>query len=126
MDKSTDLEICKRIAEIEGVDIVHSKTFDIQRIAIKKHYYSNKLHESSARNIAIETEYFKHNTYNPLTDDALCFQLMVKYKIQIQHENPDYSCAQCEHDVVRFNAGDNPSRAICLAIISAHKERNNG
>jgi len=117
-----NLAICKRIAEIEGVEVIHSKTFDIQRIAIKKHYYSGKLHGSSARNIALESEYFKHNTYNPLTDDALCFQLMVKYKVW-RWSNP--YCGQfnvCIRGVQGWVTAVTFNKAILLAIIEAHKD----
>ena len=119
----SDLDVCKKIAEIEGLEVIHSKTFDIQRIAVKKNYYSGKEYASKARNIAIESEYFKHNTYNPLTDDALCFQLMVKYKVKVIYETgPDYYHAfvTCPLNKIGYS-DENPNRAICLAIIEAHK-----
>ncbi len=55
-----DLEICKRIAEIEGL-----KTWQ---------------HPNGELYIDAES-YEKMYIFNPLTDDALCFQLMVKYKV---------------------------------------------
>jgi len=118
----SDLDICKRIAEIEGLEVVYSKTFDIQRIAVKKGYYNRKEYESGARNIAIEVEYFKHNTFNPLTDDALCFQLMVKHQIKLEPCVTKGWIAWYEY----FDCGmwdcpnESPNRAICLAIIEAN------
>jgi len=110
-----DLTICKKIAEIESTG-VYWMVDDFQG----------------------EGYYFKSTPsglgpvkYNPLTNDALCFQLMVKYKVKMSclweendgtphyeaYINEDSSDAQCEKL---------PNKAICLAIIKAHKESNNG
>ena len=97
-----DIEICKRIAEIDGYARVRATRVTIQ---VSSEIYGDDF-----------------ELYNPLTDDALCFQLMVKYQVQLCHESPDYSYAQCEHDVVRYNTGDSPSKAICLAIIEAYND----
>jgi len=63
--------------------------------------------------------------YNPLTDDALCFQLMVKYRMQLSRlPNLDYICKK-QGVFVNINnttkGMDSPNKAICLAIIEAHK-----
>ena len=62
-----DLAICKRIAEIDSVEVVERKHFD-NLVFLKRD--NNKI-------------------YNPLTDDSLCFKLMIKYKLDISlyHEN---------------------------------------
>ena len=110
MSKLTDLEICKRIAEIEGVDYSFHK-------AVNALAYTNKFDEVL--------------WYNPLTDDALCFQLMVKYAIEVK---PPLKGVQKNTKVVWsvFNGVDDfdnyylynadTNKAICLAIIEAHKE----
>lgn len=96
-----DLEICKRIAEIENY-----KGWE----------------KMSTRGIA--------GVFNPLTDDALCFQLLKKYNVDIispylpNNETKYEACifinnfsdASSEHD-------DNANKAICLAIIEAHKDK---
>ena len=99
-----NLSICKRIAEIE-----------------------NLMFDTGGRYARIEIwkngKVFKYEKYNPLKDDALCFQLMVKYQINLNHYNDDngkqmyWVCAHGVHD----NNYKNPNKAICLAIIKANK-----
>ena len=80
MNELTDLQICKRIAEIEGHETLPCDEYQ------EGDFY-----------IVINDH---GEDYNPLTDDALCFQLMVKYVYD-----------------------DSPNKAICLAIIEAHKDK---
>ena len=98
-----DLEICKRIAEIEGI-----------KLTIKCCYVNGFFN----RHALMTDEY---EEYNPLTDDALCFQLMVKYKVDVRHYIDGSVDAY-----ITFNkqevTGSNLNRAICLAIIEAHNE----
>jgi hypothetical protein len=103
-----DLEICKRIAEIEGA----KETF-----------------HSISKPTSI-TAVFENRTsfgYNPLTDDALCFQLMVKYDMPPM-KSGEPSLYECIFDMDRAISGagiicdESPNKAICLAIIEAHKE----
>ena len=68
MSELTDLEICKRIAEIEFNDLIDYYEHEFDGICIDKPMCGMVFREA----------------YNPLTDDALCFQLMVKYKIQLK------------------------------------------
>ena len=92
MNELTDIEICKKIAEIEGVGYLVSN--------------NNRL-------------------YNPLTDKALCFDLMIKHNVEV---SPTYLgsyiascyCKKEQRMVSRVNQ-ENPQRAICLAIIAKHK-----
>ncbi len=61
MNELTDLELCKRVADIEGVDVEYSEEFNaLFRVKVQ--------HGLSATH------------YNPLTNKALLFDLMVKYK----------------------------------------------
>jgi len=95
----TDLEICKRIAEIEGETI--------------EHIYKYVLFISRTEDV-----------YNPLTDKAMCFDLMVKYKVSVFHEY-DYAavvCCDSGEAVGGVTLTESPNKAICLAIIEAHKE----
>ena len=119
-----DLDICKRIAIIE------------------KHFIDCESVDS-----IIIFNGGDGKVYNPLTDDALCFQLMVKYEVNIimndmycckinEGETP-FACISNGAQVnrkkteelttitttikIRKNASYN--KAICLAIIEAHKEQ---
>ena len=98
MNELTDLEICQKIAEIEGVKLMPYRQGD--RTAF------------SAGSQTI---------YNPLTDDALCFKLMVKHSIRVEPENcsawtdnddgyPQYEVIHCKGTI---------NKAICLAIIKS-------
>lgn len=96
MKELTDLEICKKIAKIEGVDYsVHT----------------------SAVGLAYTDELGEVLWYNPLKNDALCFRLMVKHEVSI-----DFDCVR---DVNISGFGfygfdSSPNKAICLAIIKAN------
>ena len=60
--------------------------------------------------------------FNALYDDALCFQLMVKYQIELNCYNDEEGHPMywvCAHGVHNNNY-DSPNKAICLAIIEAH------
>ena len=101
MNELTDLEICKRIAEIENKGDCFS-WFDT---------------------FAIRTEMFaEREEYNPLTDDALCFQLMVKYKLSLIAPEGDQENWDCVISAT-LTIDSNPNKAICLAIIEAHKDQ---
>jgi len=97
-----DLEICKRIAEIEGETIEHIT-----------HYGT----------LFVSSNVFE--PYNPLTDDALCFQLMVKHKVIVQwlwkcHDGtPRYMAYVDDEGYQRYSA--NPNEAILLTIIAKTK-----
>ena len=112
MSEMTDLEICKRIAEIEFNDLIDCYEHEFDGICIDKPMCGMVFREA----------------YNPLTDDALCFQLMVKYDCDLispyrPNNNTHWECqiftANCTDVVSIYN--DSPNKAICLAIIEAHK-----
>ena len=110
MIKLTDLEICKRIAEINGDNVLMMKS-------------------ALGSNWMIAGEgHGGYKPYSPLTDDALCFQLMVKYQIKVMYEtHPNYYHAskvihvQNKKPFRVCESSNNPNLAICLAIIEAHK-----
>ena len=113
MTKLTDLEICKRLAEIDGAfksssDGVHVAAYF--NVGTGIHTYESVIHG-----------------YNPLTDDALCFKLMVKYQVTFQ-KCPFYigrflTCIRDnDNGLVAPKRNDtNPNKAICMTIIEAHK-----
>ncbi len=109
-----DLEICKRIAEIEGYKV----STDVRPScgAAYVNMYPNNC----------------YGNYNPLTDKALCFDLMVKHNIELTPMSSGCWCASSV-DVYTFDGqvdyklcpswlDDNPQKAICLAIIKADEE----
>jgi hypothetical protein len=91
-----DLEICKRIAEIE------------------------KIHVSNA----------ECGMYDPLTDKALCFNLMVKYMRFFKIQTVGNLTVICVHDLETTSPQDllcivkntDPQKAICLAVIEANEK----
>jgi hypothetical protein len=107
MSNLTDLEICKRIAKIEGVE--HAS----DGIGVRYWYEEG----APVKN------------YNPLTDDAMCFRLMVKYGIILMTSRPDkgkvvgYNAWYYELIDKVFVAGLNPNKAICLAIIESKEPK---
>ena len=108
MNKLTDLQLCKRIAEINGDNVLMMKS-------------------ALGSNWMIAGEgHGGYKPYNPLTDDALCFQLMIKYNMPLMKSGAP-NLYECIFDMDRALSGagiicdESPNRAICLAIIGAHK-----
>lgn len=105
MSGLTDLEICKRIAEIKGVSY-----FEFPDCIVR----TSEPDGTGTPQEAI-------GVYNPLTDDALCFQLMVKYEVDIAFNDEwcgiynDYATKGVLFEGIPIN------KAICLAIIEANK-----
>lgn len=98
--EAKDLEICKRIAEIEGLS-----AFMTDFIFGKKLVYMPEGHGGYA-------------PYEPLTDDALCFKLMLKYNVSFWQEGGMF-CAKVmspDFELVRVK---NANLAICLVIIKS-------
>jgi len=107
--KMNDLEICKRIAEIEG-EVVSG---------VGDHSVYIKCQPSLVGNVQ----------YNPLTDDALCFQIMVKHDVDLMSPYRVNGETKWEAQVFSKNYADalsiydeSPNKAILLAIIEAHNE----
>jgi hypothetical protein len=114
MSKLTDLEICQRIAEIEGV----KDKIEAAMMAIRQ-----SSHHSIFATGTVTSQQTFDDIYNPLTDDALCFKLMIKYDIApFKCEFGGYECVY-DVDLVLSGSGvvndENPNRAICLAIIES-------
>ena len=100
----TDLEICKRIAEIEGLSEHRFRN------------YCNAEYDDECRLISVDH-------YNPLTDKALCFDLMVKYDVRVEPSDCnawiDNEDGYPEFEIIHYEG--TLQKAICLAIIEAHK-----
>ena len=100
-----DLTICKKIAEIDG-----------------KEYFSDNL---TSINIMAHCPALTVDAifmYNPLTDDALNHQLMIKFECSVINVATGMFIAQCEMSTVDTDDDTNLNKAILLAIIEAHKE----
>ena len=100
MTELTDLEICKKIAEIEGFQFTYDRNGTPY---ILKMWAECEEHPLPTR-------------YNPLVDKALCFDLMVKYAVKLQIEmNREYYARSRKTGGSSYNI--DPVRAILLAII---------
>tara|TARA_R110000764_G_C10804545_1_gene359442 strand:+ start:26 stop:334 length:309 start_codon:yes stop_codon:yes gene_type:complete len=101
MNELTDLQICKNIAEIEcaKIDVLGGKAILDEMIGGVR---------------------IRLTEYNPLTDDALCFQLMIKHKLEVWEHNGKWLVG---HNLRNTIHNENPNKAICLAIIEAHKDQ---
>ena len=111
MNKLTDLEICKRIAEIEfGKD--------------SDNWFWSVEGESDTAMVSAFTGdgiFGSYSEYNPLTDDALCFKLMVKYKCSVSCVYKMWQCTVKTPSDTVLCYDEHPNKAICLAIIEASK-----
>lgn len=106
-----DLEICKRIAELEK---------------IPHHISRCKNHVMIQDKSTPALRWVRYVEYSPLKDDALCFQLMIKHGVDLVNRKDYY-----EVMFVRLKDSplenwdsveeENPNKAICLAIIEANK-----
>ena len=113
MDTLTDLDICKRIAEIEDQIL----------------YEDNLVMDYE---LCAKTGYDEYREYDPLTDDALCFQLAKKYNVNIMHHE-ECSTARIWDDpednpiadISTINNDTDLNKAILLCIIKS-KENSNG
>tara|TARA_R110002126_G_C10140133_1_gene470546 strand:+ start:63 stop:386 length:324 start_codon:yes stop_codon:yes gene_type:complete len=103
-----NLDICKRIAKIDGVELLGP----------------NKINYKPAYSMSAVR-------YDPLTDDALCFQLMIKYDVELSPMFNGCWCAtvaqaytfdeQIDYRLCSTGLDENPNMAICLAIIELKK-----
>ena len=105
----TDLEICTFIAKLENINFrVNGDKLD------------------NMDNLGFEGQPYY---YDPLTDDALCFKLMVKYEVNVNFvecpadSGKAYYATGSNKDkkTICTDYVETPNRAICLAIIEANK-----
>lgn len=119
-NKMNDLEICKRIAEIENLDIAEYKG----SIVDKPKTNVTMLRKYDDLNDKVKEAYHKLKDYDPLTDDALCFQLMIKHKISLLDEylsgDSGKWVAERHHTYMVSASSKNPNKAVCLAIIKCN------
>jgi hypothetical protein len=116
MDKLTDLEVCKRIAEIEGYTL------------------NSEWGVADENSVLVNIRDDKFTIFNPLTDKALCFDFLTRHSLNLHREWSGLwsACNVCTYDhdenpidFDTYESDESPQRAICLAIIAKH-EVNNG
>jgi hypothetical protein len=104
VNELTDLEICQRIAEIENLE----------------HYISENKKYCMTRD-KLSTYVIRHVEYNPLTDDALCFSLMLRHEVSLTYGeyavNAEILIEKEDGEHSFSTQAYCPKRAICLAII---------
>jgi len=103
MTKLTDLQICQRVAVIDGHVIDEDDKYP--RGVLKK---NGKI-----------VGYVNLNYFG---DNALCFQLMVKYQVDVIHDGIKQALIynDPEDNPIGKAADKNMNKAILLAIIEAH------
>lgn len=103
-----DLEICKRIAEIEGYEVLDDKVYTKQ-VYIKTKEYCNT-----------DSVYFDAaKPYMPMWHESMMYSLMIKYKVRLNYYFDGTVDAWI--DSTRQITESNTTKAICLAIIEANK-----
>jgi hypothetical protein len=107
-----DLAICIRVAEIEGHRVVSD---GITRNLVPCD--SGKLDSL----IPVNNEGKFLTEFNPLTNDALCYRLMLKYDIKLSKNLDELYVAMYSH--CRGEESMDPNKAVCLAIIYADKTK---
>ena len=108
-----DLEICRRVADIEGVHYMETK------------YEKDNFLVLASKPDGSGTPPEIIGGYNPLADNALCFKLMVKYGLSFDPaRNGKFYTAFYGSELSECRSDKNPNRAICLAIIEAHNDTN--
>jgi hypothetical protein len=108
MNELTDLEICKRIAEIEGL-----KWFELDNSKHSKKPNARAIYLNKSENGTYK------NRFNPITDDALCLKFIVKHEISIINISEGLFIVQCKMITVDTSDSINIKKAICLAIIKS-------
>ncbi len=117
MKTLTDLEIVKKIAEIEGVyDEINSK--------INAHNQRGNQWDKTP-NSGVTNPYGRLKltcVYNPLTDKALLMDLILKHRVSlVQNGNGDNHAFFMDKDVDIYEPEKTKiPRAVLLAIIEAH------
>ena len=87
--KLSDLELCKRIAEIEGVECHEYAGYLIPRENFNE-AVNEIWNDSMVQRIGVELRVDKLS-YNPLTNKDLLFDLMIKYEVEVHYDY--FNCA---------------------------------
>jgi hypothetical protein len=129
MRELTDLEMCKRIAEIEGVELFNSYSIIFDKKVLINMYMDKgtKWHHAAENEECFFTKVYTNPSqyhkaiYNPLTDNSLCFSLMLRHEVSLTYGeyavNAEILIEKEDGEHSFSTQAYCPSRAICLAII---------
>lgn len=113
MTELTDLDICKKIAEIEGVN------YEIRKDEDDADGYVHPVVKSHVK--ILSKEYWMGEEYNPLTDDALCINLAKKHKLCIDFINGFVQVTIKQKPHLEKIINGDWKRSCAIAIIEANK-----
>jgi len=122
MNELTDLELCKKIAEIECVDILWEQEVNDSNGETKAHLMETLMevverHSNGA--------WARCSEYNPLTNKALLFDLMVKYRVKFDYVECPAGTGKAYYAYTDgMKATDykcTPERAILECIVEANQ-----
>lgn len=124
MSELTGLELCRAIAEVENHKLATTEEIKRKSLHIDSVYTVTNEERLTAGTICRV-----YSRFNPLTDKALLFDLMVKHEVQINYPTNDVYIVDensGEYDsgcsaFTSFNDADELPRAILTAIIEANK-----
>jgi hypothetical protein len=127
MNELTDLEICQRIAEIEGVELFNSYSIIFDKKLLVNMYMDKgtKWHHAAENEECFFTKVYTNPSqynkaiYNPLTDDGLCFKLMLKYEVWRWSNPAKAKFNACVKNGFGWVSAETLNKAICLAIIKS-------
>jgi len=124
MKELTDLELCKKIAEIEQVEVRELSNNFLLNISCTFGTRANISCEfaqcKTVEDYKVVEAKRKEYLYNPLTNDALCFKLVVKHRLEIFQADKEWHCTWRYSNLSMHSESLN--KAICLAIIRKHKQ----
>ncbi|QDP67523.1 MAG: hypothetical protein Unbinned5350contig1004_30 [Prokaryotic dsDNA virus sp.] len=114
MIKLTNLQICKRIAEING-DSGH----EFMGAFIPSLHFNEVVNESHNNSYSFCIDRY---AYNPLIDDALLNQLILEHEVSINFHFCTLNMVTNKFYEMNFTDIPSLKRNILLLIIEAHKE----
>ena len=94
-----DLEICKAIANIEGVEF-----------AVIKNKSGYEFLQPTNLKLCL--------MYDPLADDGLCFRMMIQHEIEMYKIEDHYYCEWIGSNTTVNDKS--PRKSLCLAIIAKY------
>lgn len=127
-----ELEICKRIAEIENINV--STNARGNKVAYENCYGTvNNVYDNG--NDDVDDNGYDNcydngqlyygdddEIYDPINDDGLCFKLMVKYQVTMDWERRGFLAYITQgKGFPPIGHGKTSNEAICLAIIALFK-----
>lgn len=105
-------EICKAVARIEGLNV-----------ATPREASSREWNEDACIILPHGSYGGGSYPYNPMADDAMCFKLMIKYKVECKYIAGDlHFFIPRKTGLVPAIGCHTPNEAICLVIIESKQQ----